>query len=810
LASVSPSHRPGCARLGFARLKAFRLNVYEAWLQSTVDGVVNPGGGQPGTGLRIEGAAIQHVLNEQTDTASFRARGFTPVAGQTLQVFSGDATDPAHALFGGRILETTLVYEDVKQNVAYDLRCVDPTWLLQRQLVLATYTTQSATAIVLDLVARYTRSVTTRHVAPGLPVLDAITFTNEQVPACLTEICRRIGGYWYLDYSGDLHVFLTETETAAPITDAQPRTSRNHTLREDLSQVVTKVIGRGGGVGVSLDLPAGQVEIPVEEGDEPQSWYAPTGGIVEINAQRVTYAGVRGTGATGALVGTGNAPSAAPTPTPTGGSSHTVGATYRYSVTFVTASGETLAGPLGSILIQSFSPIAPPAVSARSRGASAYPPGLIYPGASAFQFMVQIQYRGGAFGPTGPATGSYPWDGNDWEVYIGARSTYTHSDGSSAFYYPLLEPNGPAAPTQNIRVYRLDNAGGVGWYECSGDYFMGSGAAAGWVYQCACSYTTGAGYVFPASGYGSVLVKNVPISKAPGVTSRKLYRTTANGSALKLLTTLNNNTATEYGDTVADAALGAAPPTSDASGIKDDGQVLVGAPALPVSATAPFEADAILSGPTPGGWARTGGMVIRYTGIAGGQLTGIPASGLGAITATIRYGAQVLVQPRLIGIPATGTGALTLPIRKGDTVTIRLEQTDTAAQAAMAERLKLPGQAAVAADGIIELVITDSRLGLVELAAQIAATLRERKDPHRTLTFESRDPSLQVGRLITVNISSPPISGTFRIQRITFSEIAISGGRATVLPLKTVEATNKLYTFADLVRQLRGREGGVG
>jgi hypothetical protein len=556
---------------------------------------------------------------------------------------------------------------------------------------------------------------------------------------------------------------------------------------------------------MSLDLPAGQVEIPVEEGDEPQSWYSPTGGIVEINAQRVTYAGVRGTGATGSLVGTGNAPSAALTFQPSQGTNLTPNAVYGYACSFVTASGETLAGPMANYRAAVINPVAPPAVSARSRGSGSYPPGLISPGSNSFKFRVHIGYRGGAWGPFGAESGFYAWDGNDWEVYIGPRSYYTHSDGTSAYYYPALEPGGPAAPTNSVWILRWDNAGSV-WHGASSDSFWIS--STGYVYQCACSYDSG--WQIVPSGYGGVEVHDIPISKATGVTARKIYRTVANGSALKLAGTVNNNTATAWYDDKTDAALGAAPPTSDGSGIKDDGQVLVGATALPVSATAPFEADAILSGPTPGGWARTGGMVIRYTGIANGQLTGIPASGLGAITATIRYGAQVLVQPRLIGVPATGTGALTLPIRKGDTVTIRLEQTDTAAQTAMAERLKFPGQAAVAADGIIELVITDSRLGLVELAAQIAATLTERKDPHLTLTFESRDPSLQVGRLITVNISSPPISGTFRIQRITFSEIAISGGRATVLPLKTVEATNKLYTFADLVRQLRGREGGVG
>jgi len=48
-----------------------------------------------------------------------------------------------------------------------------------------------------------------------------------------------------------------------------------------------------------------------------------------------------------------------------------------------------------------------------------------------------------------------------------------------------------------------------------------------------------------------------------------------------------------------------------------------------------------------------------------------------------------------------------------------------------------------------------------------------------------------------------------RVQRITFDEIAISGGLGRTWPRRTVEASNKLYTFADLLRRLRGREGGA-
>src|SRR4029453_10449607 len=87
--ALSPPPRPGCARLGTARLNAFRLNVYEPVLRGYVNGV-DVTAGAAGTGLRIEGAIIDQILNDQTDTASFRMRGVVPVAGQTIAFYRGD------------------------------------------------------------------------------------------------------------------------------------------------------------------------------------------------------------------------------------------------------------------------------------------------------------------------------------------------------------------------------------------------------------------------------------------------------------------------------------------------------------------------------------------------------------------------------------------------------------------------------------------------------------------------------------------------------------------------------------------------
>jgi hypothetical protein len=791
---LSLQHVDGCARLGIARLKAFRLNVYESILGGNIDLV--PVGGAPGTGFEIEGAAIQHALNDQTDTASLRVRGVNALAGQLVTVTNGDQ-DTTHRLFRGRILETTVGYESLAINPTRDLRCVDSTWLMQRRKVLATYVNQSASVIATDLLTRFCRGITGGQIAPNLPILDTITFTNEALPQCLTAICERIGGSWFVDFNDDLHLFLTESEQAAPITDATPRGARDLALAEDLSQVATRIIGRGGGVGAAIDVAAGATEIPVDEGDAV-SWYSTAGGLVETGTQVLSYTGVKGRGAVGALVGTGNTPTTPLTVSGLSGAGLGTG-TYGYAETFTNASGETLPGPIRSVAIGGTAPTLK-VIAARSFGSSGWPSGMT-PGGR-YSWRVALLYGGGGYA-LGPPTPTYTVDFYPWEIGVGMRTI----DPVTGFaYYPSLMTGGVAEIIQT-QIYRTTN-GGVTWY-AERSYDGVAATASGWLLT-ADQWTDDAIVnraqypVGPIATFARTVIR-APLSAPPsGFTGLNLYRTAANGAQLKRLATAVNP-AVDYIDSAADATLGANVPTADTSGVVASSSTNIppGAATMIVTSTAPFVADG------GAGWVRVGDLVIRYTGTGTNTLTGIPTAGPGAITAAIRYGAQVLVQPRLVGIPAAGLGAILTAIKKGDTLALRVEVEDAAAIAAMAERLKVPGQAAVTADGIIEEFVSDGRFGLVELTAHCQATLLEHKDPSRTLTFTSRDDSLQVGRLLQVNISTPPIAGTFRIQRITFSEIAITGGLGRVRPLRTIEATTKLFTFTNLLRQLRGREGGV-
>lgn len=770
----SHPHLPGCARLNVMRLNAARLNYYEPLTLAII------GGADRSKYVRIEGAAVQHVLNDAPDTASVRVHGFVPVAGQPFALYHGDRSTDLQ-LFGGRILETTVLYESKKNNVAYDIQAIDPTWLLNRRRVLGRFVGLGATDILTSIIGTYAPGTPLTSTI-GNPVIDEITFTNEPIATCLTAICERIGAYWTMDYAGAIAVFFDTGVTAAPITDNDARGASDLQLSEDLSQVVTRVLLRGGGGEALVDVALGAAEIPVTE----DGWYSDAGGIVEVASQRVTYGGVRGRGTTGAIVGTLTTPTAALQVAVSHGAGLAAG-TYRYAQTLTNATGETLPGPLATA--SPGAPVPPLVKSAmRDSGMYSWPGDGMTPGGR-YAWRVHVLLEGGGV-VLGPPTEYYTATSTEWEIYLGPA---VRDPVTGHWYNSGIMVSGPARIVQTV-VSRTVN-GGAAWFS---EYHWDTesvGTSSGWAripntrndsdLTAQPPYPTG-----PIAALNKVTVSGIEAASG-GFSGTKLYRTTAGGAQLRLLAT---NPASPYVDTVTDAALGVNAPTTDTAQVPtSNARVPIGSTVLVVSSTQPFTADG------GAGWAQVGNIPIRYTGVSGGQLTGIPAVGVGSLTATVQYGAQVLVIARLIGV-----AGLTRALKAGDAVTLRIELDDAAAQAALGA--KLGGSAA---DGIVEEVYSDTRMTVVELLNYGKALLLDRKDPRLTLRFVTRDTSVQVGRLVALRLTTPPIWGDFRIQRITFDEIAISGGLARTAPRRTVEASNKLYTFADLLRRLRGREGGA-
>jgi hypothetical protein len=296
-----------------------------------------------------------------------------------------------------------------------------------------------------------------------------------------------------------------------------------------------------------------------------------------------------------------------------------------------------------------------------------------------------------------------------------------------------------------------------------------------------------------------VQLSTIPLG-AGSVTARKVYRTAAGGGALKLLTTLADNATTTYLDALADAALGAAPPGSDTSGLTQPaGQVTAGSTAVIVASAAAFL--------PAGGWAVIGNgqQVIRYTGQTANALTGVPPSGPGAIVASISYNSTITAAPMLLGVPASGDGAIVYVIPKGDDVNLWIQVDDAVAQAAAA--LLFTSAAGGTHSGIIEDVIQDRRLSAVEARARGTAHLAQRRDVQLRIAYRSRDVNSRSGRTVTVNLLAPPysLSAQFIIQSVRIHDFT-----PALLPLFDVEASSARFSFEDLLRRIGTRTDPTG
>jgi hypothetical protein len=465
-----------------------------------------------------------------------------------------------------------------------------------------------------------------------------------------------------------------------------------------------------------------------------------------------------------------------PTTNTTGSGGVDAGA-HDYAVAFVTATGATPAGPIGSSLTilagqtvhVSTIPTGPPGVTGRA-----------------------LYRRSGG-------------QGLRWVATISGNSTTTYNDSTpnanlggapqSTNTATLQQIPLTAIPVGNSlvtarKVYRTPANSGGGTLKLVAT--IADNTTTTLVDTVTDAALGAAALTVGTAQAAQVQLSAVPLGAAT-VTARVIYRTKANASQLQLLVTLADNTTTTYLDVLADASLGANAPTSDLSGLQQpNGNVFAGSATLPVASVAAFL-------PT-GGWAIVGSLNIRYTGISGNALLGIPASGPGSISATINFNTTAVAAAMLTGIPATGLGVIKYTILKGDPVNVFVQVDDLDAQAAV--RAQLPGS-----DGIIEDEIQDGRLGYLEGVERCQARLdllaeldSEGKVGIITVTYVCRDINTIAGATATINLG-PPINlrGDFLIQRVGVAQFNIPN----LHPTYTVEASSIRFSAEEMLRLLR-------
>ena len=738
-------------------------------------------------GVLLGTLTISDILDETPNTCSFRVNGYVPADGAEVRITRG-STNTLTPLFAGYALTVQQLYAGIPKNVQADVRAVDYTWLLAMQKVTRQYRNLSATAIITDLVATFAavNGFTTVHVTAGLPVLDVITFTDEDLPDAITRTCRRIGAYWYVDYRKDVHVFFEDTSQTPPVplTAGHPSLTNFSRLHER-TQGLTRVYVEGRGSSVLAAVNAGETEILMESAD---MFTAAADTFLKVSVQgadsalHLNFAGVvPSTG--GSLVGPGASPTAPVTLTSQAGAGVTAGA-HDYAVTFTTAAGESLPSTRATI---SSGPVADPTVAPYN---VMVVPNQTFNGSRftigdtlcfSYQYGTQASYPF-----TSNVTRAAPQTG--WVTMVSNQDPYNPSHSAPVH---MQIPNSPDSSVTQILIYAYAQSRGFYMYVGNVTNQPTSPYPANWD-------TRGNGYssqdpYFPpaanSTGRNQVVVSDIPVGVA-AVTGRKLYRTAANQAQLKLLTTLANNTATTYTDTAADAALGANAPAGDTSGLQSPaGVVHAGDTSLIVASTGPFHA--------AGGWALAGEQAIRYRGLEVGRLVGIPPTGRGAIVGPIQYNTSIRSAPMLTGIPASGTRSLPIPLSAGDEVYAVVQVDDTARQAQLAADLNVTL-------GIREEWVSDRRLSIPEARARGQATLQSRPLVDATIEYTCRDTRTASGQTIEVNIGPPTsVVGYFKIQQVTWSNFR---PRPEQPPTARVTASSRRFSFEDLLRIVKTKE----
>jgi len=675
--------------------------------------------------------------------------------------------DSPRLLFAGVLQTTDLTYEGLPAQLAYPCSAIDDTPGANRRRPFGTWVNVSATTVVTEFMTTFAPGISLARVQAGLPTISIELDGSEGISGALKQVADLIGGYFYFE-DNILHLFQTETSDAPDAIDGTPGRFLDDppiTVSRDTSQLMTRAYGKGHGESTLTDLAALETIMPIADA----IMFNPGGGRVIALSQLLQYTGIQ-TGGGGSMVGPGAAPSVAPALALAAGSGLGLGA-YKYAYTDVTAAGESIPSPLGTITTIVI-PTPPAPVVDKSfalygnQGSFQTPPGA--------SVSFRVSYGNGASPSDLSAEGA-----------LGPATTYTAD--------PMVPPQAGAGALVSVQVTNPVQAGVTYahlWISVNGS-----------AYTLAYTFTPPSDGPFGATGgmnyFGvglpavnatqqRVSLSGIAIGASP-TTSRKIYRTAVGGTQLKLLTTLADNTTTVFADTIADGSLGANAPTSDTSGIAQPaGQVLAGVTPIPFASAAPFSAT--------GGWVILGSQQVRYTGVSGNTITGVPATGPGALLATVRFGEHGDVPHLLLGV--TGNARA---IPRGTSVNIWVQRDDLAAQAAQAAIDA--ANSVVPADGIYEgPPIVDERRGEASLIALCDAALVQRSRPIVTVTYACRDPKTRSGKTVHIDVATPPIGPLdLTIQDVTISEIDVSAG---TLPRFAVTASTVRYSLEDILRRL--------
>jgi hypothetical protein len=606
-------------------------------------------------------------------------------------------------------------------------------------------------------------------------------------------------------------------DTTIPVDDATsfPTGTNYANVGNQRIQFTSRVLGGSGSTSIGKNLSPGTPSAAVASGTAGRIKV----GSFQYKASFVTEYGESevGSASSAATISNVSAPGALTASVSSGTSGNLAVGSYRYRVTYVTAAGETTVGSTSGTATIAH-------VTAPGTVATSITPTTGGSMAVGTYFYI-LNYA--------TAAGETLWTSVTQSVVVTAGNSAvafsgipTSSDGrvtQRKLYRTVVNPSSASIPGDYKLVTTINDNSTTTFTDTVADASLGNTAPSA-----------------NTSGTGQVSLSSIPTSSDGRVTKRRIYRT-FNDSDYLLLATINDNSTTSATDNTANDNLGAQPPDTNTSG---SGQINVTSiPIGPAGTTArrlyrkedvsayyqrvatitnnsattytdntsednlgenalissTVEASAgdttlrlaeMAAFSASGGWVRAGSQLLRYTdrnpSSGSGLLTGIPASGVGAIAVPVPFGDPVIVAPHLLGV--TGVA---YAINEGDEINNVVVREDASSQSTY---------------GVREHYIQDRRLSVASAEVRGDAELEVYAAARQFGRFLTTDGSCKSGAQITISMSSEwGISGTFVIMSV---ELRMVEGKHLPERSVTFASTRGARELFAILRSLEQRQQG--
>jgi hypothetical protein len=298
--------------------------------------------------IRKSSLTITDALNEAPNTCEFIVDGTPPAIGTDVKIGLSNVL-AGSLIFAGTVQRVDQKYEAEDRTIpSWKVSCQDYTYLINRRLVVGSWTNTSATVVAQQIVTTFAPGFSTAGIVAGLPAIT-VSFAGQPVMAALAEIANLVGGYTNVDYGKVVRLFITDaTEAPTAITGPGGLVQNNPpiTATSDESQLRTRVIVRGQNGTVSgpagWDIPPASPQIPIDKDSSP---FDPAGQAITVADEVVTYTSTAPGGQASTVTGNVPAPSAAPVPVLATGQAGGLAGVYAWKVAYANAQGETEVGP---------------------------------------------------------------------------------------------------------------------------------------------------------------------------------------------------------------------------------------------------------------------------------------------------------------------------------------------------------------------------------------------------------------------------------------------------------------------------------